>query len=128
MDVEVAHTQPKVLMIGEHQLVLDNVRVLLSTMGCQGVICSTLKQALALLEKVKPEAAIVDEQVLVHSPVEILLALHKVVLRLQGRAVVLTREEKNLQLSFLTVLSSLCMQEFVLRRPRIIGCFTNPVM
>lgn len=106
MAAEGTHTQPKVLMIGEHQLVLDNVRVLLSSMGCQGVICSTLKQALALLEKVKPDAAIVHEQVLVHSPAEILLALHKVVLRLQGRAVVLTREEKNLQLS---VLDAYCL-------------------
>ena len=101
MAAEVTHTQPKVLMIGAHQLVLDNVRVLLSTMGCQCVICSTLKQALALLEKEKPDAAILDERVLVHSPVEILLALHTVFLRLQGRAVVLTREEKNLQLPVL---------------------------
>lgn len=60
MAAEATHTQPKVLMIGAHQLVLDNVRVLLSTMGCQCVICLTLKQALALLEKEKPDAAIVD--------------------------------------------------------------------
>ena len=101
MGAEVTRTQPKVLMIGAHRLVLDNVRVLLAPMGYQCLIGSSLKKALVLLEKEKPDAAVVDVQVLVSSQAEILLALHKVFLRLPGRAVVLTREEEDSQLPVL---------------------------
>lgn len=98
---EVTPVWPKVLMIGARRLVLDNVRILLATMGYPCVVGSGLKEALVLLEKEKPAAAVVDVQVLVSSPAEILLALHTVVLRLQGRAVVLSDEEKGLQIPVL---------------------------
>ena len=101
MGREVPRAQPKVLMIGARRQVLDNVRVLLTTMECQCLIASNLKEALVLLEKGKPDVAVVDAQVLVSSPAETLLALHKVVLRLQGRAVVLTCEEGDSQMPVL---------------------------
>jgi hypothetical protein len=85
-------------MIGAHQLVLDNVRVLLGTMGCLCVVGSSLKEARTLLENEKPEAAILDPQLLDSSPAEVLAALHTIALRLQGRVVVLTREQGDARL------------------------------
>jgi len=85
-------------MIGAHRLVLDNVRVLLGTMGCLCVVGSNIKEAHALLEKEKPEAAILDPQLLDSSPVEVLAALHTIALRLQSRVVVLTRGQGDAQL------------------------------
>src|SRR2546429_6984635 len=56
MPAKVSRTPPKVLMIGAHQLVLDNVRVLLGTMGCLCVVGSNVKEVRALLEREKPDA------------------------------------------------------------------------
>jgi len=60
--VETAQIQPKVLMRGANALVRDNVRVLLGGMGYRCLVASTLKEALALLELQKPDAAILDPQ------------------------------------------------------------------
>ena len=98
MPAKVSRTPPKVLMIGAHQLVLDNVRVLLGTMGCLCVGGSSVKEARALLEKEKPEAAVLDPQLLDSSPGEVLAALHTIALRLHGRVVVLTREQDDSEL------------------------------
>ncbi|PYT76396.1 MAG: hypothetical protein DMG40_26260 [Acidobacteria bacterium] len=106
MGAEFTPTQPKVLMIGVYRLVLDNVRVLLGTMRCQCVIGSSIKEALGLLEEEKPEAAIIDMQVLASAPAQTLLDLHKFVLGLRGRAVVLTSAEWDLQLP---VLDAYCL-------------------
>src|SRR5436853_7413669 len=98
MPAKVSRTPPKVLMIGAHQLVLDNVRVLLGTMGCLCFVGPNLKEAYALLEKEKPDAAILDPQLPDSSPVEILEALHTIALRPQGHVIVLTREQDDSQL------------------------------
>src|SRR5205807_4846864 len=95
MPAKVSRTPPKVLMIGAHQLVLDNVRVLLGTMGCLCVVGSNVKDVRALLEKEKPDAAVLDPQLLDSPPVEVLAALHTVALSLQGRVVVLTRDQDD---------------------------------
>jgi len=91
-------TPPKVLMIGAHQLVLDNVRVLLGTMGCLCFVGTNLKEAHALLGKEKPEAVIFDPRLLDPSPAEVLAALHTIALKLHGRVVVLTCERDDSQL------------------------------
>jgi hypothetical protein len=93
MPAQVTRTPPKVLMIGAHRLVLDNVRVLLRTMGCLCVVGSNVKEALALLEKERPDAAILDHHLLDSSPAEVSAALHTIALRLEGLVVVLTREQ-----------------------------------
>jgi hypothetical protein len=105
MPPEIARIRPKVLMIGAHGLVVDNVRVLLRTMGCDCVIGSTIKKAVVLLEKEKPDAAILDTQLLASSPPNISATAHKIAVRLQGRVVVLTREERGSQLPVLEAYS-----------------------
>ena len=98
MSAESAQARPKVLIIGTQRLVLDNVRVLLRTMGCHCIVGSSPIDALPLLEKEKPDAAVLDSQLPVSSSAEIVMAMHSLLLRLQGRAVVLTREESDPQL------------------------------
>jgi DNA-binding response OmpR family regulator len=87
----------KVLIIGAQQLVRDNISVLLRTMGGWCVISSSLKEAPALLEKERPDAAILDQQLLESRPAEILAALHRLFIKLQGRTVLLTRENSDPQ-------------------------------
>jgi DNA-binding response OmpR family regulator len=88
----------KVLLTGTDRLLLDNVRVVLGTMGCLCFVASSLQEAHAFLEKEKPEAVIFDPQLLDSSPVEVLAALQTMALRLPGRVVVLTREQDDSQL------------------------------
>lgn len=87
----------KVLIIGAHQLVRDNVSVLLRTLGGRCVISSSLKEAPALLEKEKPDAAVLDQQLLKSRPAEILAVLHRLFFKVQGRTVLLTREDSDPQ-------------------------------
>jgi DNA-binding NtrC family response regulator len=68
MGREVTRAQPKVLMIGARRQVLDNVRVLLTSMECRCVIGSSFKEALLLLEKDNPDAAVFDAHGLVSWP------------------------------------------------------------
>ncbi len=49
-------------MLGVNPLVRDNLLVLLTAMGCHCVLAPGLKEALVLLEKAKPDAAILDPQ------------------------------------------------------------------
>src|SRR6266704_1632676 len=105
MTAEATCPPPKVLIIGAPGLVLDNVHVLLRNMGYQCVTGSSIKEGLVLLEQEKPGAAILDTTLLASSPAEIPLVLHKVVLRVQGRAVVLTREDSDSQLPVLEAYS-----------------------
>jgi len=96
--VETAQIQPKVLMLGVNALVRDNVRVLLGSMGYQCLVASTLKEALALLEQEKPDAAILDPQQADSPPARIVAAFHKMVSHLRGRVIVLIGEESDPEL------------------------------
>ena len=98
MLAEIIRTRPKVLMIGAHHLVLDNVRVLLRTMECHFVAALSVKEGLKLLQREKPDAVVFDIERLVSSTPEIVAALHKVVLRLPGRVILLTRGDGDSQL------------------------------
>ena len=93
--METAQIQPKVLMRGANALVRDNVRVLLGGMGYRCLVASTLKEALALLELQKPDAAILDPQQADSPPARIVAAFHKMVPHLRGRVIVLIGEESD---------------------------------
>ena len=96
--METAQIQPKVLMLGVNALVRDNVRVLLGSMGYQCLVASTLKEARALLEQEKPDAAILDPQQADLPPARIVAAFHKMVPHLRGRVIVLIGEESDPEL------------------------------
>ena len=96
--METAQIQPKVLMLGVNALVRDNVRVLLGSMGYQCLVASTLKDARALLEQEKPDAAILDPQQADLPPARIVAAFHKMVPHLRGRVIVLIGEESDPEL------------------------------
>ncbi|PYT42054.1 MAG: hypothetical protein DMG45_11170 [Acidobacteria bacterium] len=98
MPAKVTRTPPKVLAIGADWFVLDNIRVLLGTKGCLCVVGSNINEARALLEKERPDAAVLDPQLLDSSPTEALAALHTIALGLQGRVAVLTQEQIDSQL------------------------------
>jgi CheY-like chemotaxis protein len=91
--MEAAQTRPKVSVISADALVRDNVRVLVSSMGYHCVVASTLKEALALLEKEKPDAVILDPRQVGSPPARMVAAFHKMVPTLRGRAIVLTDQE-----------------------------------
>ncbi|PYT66187.1 MAG: hypothetical protein DMG39_27325 [Acidobacteria bacterium] len=105
MRVKVRRSRPTILMIGAHQLVCDNVRILLRTMGCHCVAASSLTEALVLSEKERPDAAVLDSRLPVPSPPEIVAALHKIVLRLERCVVVLTVQDGKSQLPLLDAYS-----------------------
>src|SRR5467141_4935000 len=96
--MEVARTQPKVLMLGANALVRDDVRVLLGSMGYHCVVASTLKEALALLEAEKPDAVILDPRQVGSPPARMVAAFHRMVPTLRGRAIVLTDTESDQEL------------------------------
>src|SRR5437764_9515803 len=93
MSSEIAQARPKVLIIGTQRLALDNVRVLLRTMGCHCTVGSSPIDALPLLEKEKPDAAVLDSQLPVSSSAEIVMASQGVLLGFQGGAWVVHGEE-----------------------------------
>src|SRR4029077_1995378 len=96
--VKIAQSQPKVLMLGANALVRDDVRILLGSMGYQYLVAPTLKEALALLEQEKPDAAILDPQQADSPPAQIVAAFHKMVPYLRGRTIVLVGEESDPEL------------------------------
>jgi len=96
--VKIAPSQPKVLMLGANALVRDNVRILLGSMGYQYLVARTFKEALALLEQEKPDAAILDPQQADSPPAQIVAAFHKMVPYLRGRTIVLLAEESDQEL------------------------------
>jgi|SRR6267143_7294197 len=79
-------------MLGVNPLVRDNLLVLLTAMGCHCVLAPGLKEALVLLEKAKPDAAILDPQADA-SPDGIVAAFHRKFPSLRDRTIVLTSEE-----------------------------------
>lgn len=104
MPAEFKESRPTVLMICARQLERDNVRVLLRTMECRCPIASSLPEALVLLQKHEADAAILDPQLL-DSSAEVLAAVHKIVLRLQRRVVILTRGKGDSRLPVLDAYS-----------------------
>jgi DNA-binding NarL/FixJ family response regulator len=96
--VETAQIQAKVLMLGADPLVRDNVRVLLRSMGYQCLVASTLKEALAVLEQEKLDAAIVDPRQGDSTPARLVAAFHRRVPGLRGRSIVLIGEESDPEL------------------------------
>jgi hypothetical protein len=67
-------------------------------MGYLCVVASTFKEALALLEKENPSAAVLDPQQDSSSPAGIVAAFHRMVPSLRGRSIVLTSEESDPEL------------------------------
>ncbi len=93
--MEVARNQPKVLMLGANALVRDDVRVLLGSMGYHCVVASTLKEALALIEVEKPDAAVLDPRQVGSPPARMVAAFQKMAPSLRGRTIVLTGTESD---------------------------------
>src|SRR5256885_3079007 len=85
-------------MLGAKALVRDNVRIWLGSMGYQYLVARTFKEALALLEQEKPDAAILDPQQADSPPAQIVAAFHKMVPYLRGRTIVLLAEESDQEL------------------------------
>ncbi len=83
---------PKVLVLGANPLVHDNVVVLLGAMGYRCIIAPSLKEALVLVEKEKPDAAILDPQQAGASPAGMVAAFHRMCPNLRGRTIGLTAE------------------------------------
>jgi DNA-binding response OmpR family regulator len=79
-------------MLGANSLVRDNLLVLLRAMGCHCVIAPRLPEALALLEREKPDAAILDPQA-DSSPGAMVAAFHRRFPDLRDRTIVLTGGE-----------------------------------
>lgn len=79
-------------MLGANPLVRDNLLVLLRAMGYRCVLAASLKEAYVLLEKEKPDAAILDPQADA-SPDGMVAAFHRKFPSLRDRTIVLTREE-----------------------------------
>ena len=91
--MKVARTQGEVFVLAADALVRDNVRVMLGSMGYHCVVASALKEALALLDVEKPDAAILDARQLGSPPARLVAAFHRMVPTLRGRAIVLTDQE-----------------------------------
>jgi len=90
--VEGAGTVPKVMILGANPSVRDNLLVLLRSMGYHCVLALSLKEALVLLEKEKPDAAILHPQA-DSSPGGMVAAFHRRFPSLGDRTIVLTGEE-----------------------------------
>jgi len=90
--MEGAGTVFKVLMLGANPLVRDNALILLRAMAYHCVFAPSLKEALVLHEKEKPDAAILDAQQVDSSPAESVTAFHRKLPGLRGRTIVLTGE------------------------------------
>src|SRR6266478_64711 len=89
---EGARTVPKILMLGANPLVRDNLLVLLRAMGYHCVVAPRLPEAQVLLEREKPDAAILDPQA-DSSPGAMVAAFHRRFPDLRDRTIVLTGEE-----------------------------------
>lgn len=85
-------------MLGANPPVLDNVRVLLRSMGYQCLVASARKDALRLLEHERPDAAILDPHFPDASPASVVAMFHKRAPGLRGRAIVLLTEESDPEL------------------------------
>src|SRR5881394_2385652 len=82
-------------MLGANPLVRDNVLILLGAMAYHCVFAPSLKEALVLHEKEKPDAAILGPQQADSSPAGTVAAFHRKFPGLRGRTIVLTGEQAN---------------------------------
>jgi len=85
-------------MLGANPLVRDNVLILLGAMAYHCVFAPSLKEALVLHEKEKPDAAILDPQQADSSPAGTVAAFHRKFPGLRGRTIVLTGEQATPEL------------------------------
>lgn len=88
-------------MLGANPSVRDNVVVLLRAMGYRCIIAPSLKEALVVVEKEKPDAAILDPEQAGASPAGMVAAFHRMCPNLRGCTIVLTGEETTHQLRYL---------------------------
>lgn len=93
--METLQRQPKVLILGADPTICDNVRVLLSSMGCQCLVASALKKALELVAQEKPDAVILDPYFTDSLAVRLAAMFYKQVPALRGRSIVLLRGKKT---------------------------------
>lgn len=70
-------------MHGALAFVRDKVHVLLKALGYPCVVASIVKEALVLLEREKPDAAILDPKQAGSSPTAIVAAFHRTVPRVR---------------------------------------------
>lgn len=89
----------KILVIAEDPLVRDNVRVLLSSMGCQCVTASSVRPELSMLGQESPDVAIVDAQGSASATSEWFSGVDEICFSLRGRVIVLTSEEQSPQVA-----------------------------
>src|SRR6267143_4464989 len=85
-------------MVGADALLRDNIRVMLGSMGYHCVVASTFKDVLALLEKEKPDAVVLDPRQIGSPPARMVVDFHKLVPTLRGRTIVLTDKESDPEL------------------------------
>lgn len=89
----------KILVIAEDTLVRDNIRVLLSSMGCQCVTASSVRPELSMLGQESPDAAVVDAQGSASATSEWFTGVDEICLSLRGRVIVLTSEDQSPQVA-----------------------------
>jgi hypothetical protein len=85
-------------MLGANSSVRDNVLVLLKAMGYRCTIAPNLKDAITLVEKEKPDAAILDPQQADAWPAGMVAAFYRMCPSLRDRTVVLTAEPTSPEL------------------------------
>lgn len=80
----------EVLIVGHGLEALQTVRVLLGSMGCQCLLASDVRQALALIPAENPHAAILDVSAVDFSPAPSASVTDQLCSELQGRVIVLS--------------------------------------
>ena len=93
--MEIGRQLRKVLIICEEPSARDTMRVLLGSMGCQCVVASSLRQAIAVLEQENPDAAIVDLDSAGSSASPMVSGFDKIYSSLHGRVLVLSGKESE---------------------------------
>ncbi len=84
--------QPRVLIICERAAERDTIRVLVGTMGCQWVLASDIKEALALLGRERTSAALLELPGGISDPAKVDQDIRELVVRFPGRVIALTNE------------------------------------
>jgi hypothetical protein len=84
--------QPRVLIICERATERDTIRVLVGTMGCQWVLASSIEEALAILNRERTSAALLELPGGVSDPDRMHKSVRELLVRFPGRVIVLTDE------------------------------------
>src|ERR1700746_2865652 len=82
--------QPRVLIICARPAERDTIRVLVGTMGCQWVLASDIREALAMLGRERTSAALLEWPAAMPNPAKLEQGLRELLVRLAGRVIVLT--------------------------------------